>query len=286
MIAAVGISPTEGSTRCIEPPRPPAQPMVRPQISPITPCGVTPSASAWRMAAIGAGDDVVDVDRAGDADGDRLLAARQMRRAAHMALAEQLLDALLDEADFHHAAQLLDAVGQRLAAGDGRIGIGRRHDAFLHQGAGDAVARNQRGDLLGDIVGARQEARLEIAIVGNRGVGQRDAQRRRLQLAERVGADGRDDVGAPAAAGGGFLDGDQPAGLPDRIEHGLAVPRPQRQQVDHLGVEPVLLGGRLGDAHHRAAGDDRRVLALAHDLGLAERQAEAVGLESKSSRSP
>src|SRR6516162_8822390 len=78
-IAAVGNSPTLGSTRCIEPPKPPAQPMVRPQISPITPAGVTPSASAWPCPPVGAGHDVIRVNQARDADGNRFLAVRERR---------------------------------------------------------------------------------------------------------------------------------------------------------------------------------------------------------------
>ncbi len=42
-------------------------------------------------------------------------------------------------ADFDHARELLEPVVQRFAAGDGGIGIGDRHAAFLHQGAGDLL---------------------------------------------------------------------------------------------------------------------------------------------------
>ena len=45
-MANVGISPTLASIRCIDPPRPPEQPITLPQISPSTPSGETPKASA------------------------------------------------------------------------------------------------------------------------------------------------------------------------------------------------------------------------------------------------
>ena len=66
------------------------------------------------VAAIGAGDDVIGVGRAGDADRDRLLAVGEMGAAADLALGEQLLDALLDRADLEHPPQLLDAVVRAL----------------------------------------------------------------------------------------------------------------------------------------------------------------------------
>ena len=45
-IANVGISPTEASIKCIDPPMPPEQPITLPQISPSTPSGETPKAKA------------------------------------------------------------------------------------------------------------------------------------------------------------------------------------------------------------------------------------------------
>ena len=88
------------------------------------------------VAAISTGHDVVGINRARDTDGYRFLAVRQMGAAANVTLAEQLLNPVLDAADFDHALKLVEPVLQRFAPREGRIGIGDGHAAFLHQGAG------------------------------------------------------------------------------------------------------------------------------------------------------
>ena len=54
------------------------------------------------VPAIGAGDDVVGIDGARDADRNGFLAVGKMRAAAHVTFGEQLLDALFDGADLDH----------------------------------------------------------------------------------------------------------------------------------------------------------------------------------------
>jgi hypothetical protein len=93
-----------------------------------------------RMAAVGAGHDVVGVEHAGDAHRHRLLAVGKMGGSADVPVGEQRLDPRLDGTDLGHPAQLLDPVGQRRPPGAGFGGTAVH--AALHHGAGPVpVAR-------------------------------------------------------------------------------------------------------------------------------------------------
>ena len=64
---------------------------------------------------------------------------------------------------------------------------------------------------------------------------------------------------------------DAAAGLAHRLLDGLGVERQQRAQVDDLGVDAGLVGGRLGHVDHRPVGEHRDVAARAPHHRLAER---------------
>src|SRR5439155_1168698 len=67
-----------------------------------------------------------------------------------------------------------------------------------------------------------------------------DAAHGRLEVEERALHDGRGDLGAGAEAPRRLVDDDGAAGLGDRGDDRLAVERGDREQVDDLGLDPVL----------------------------------------------
>ena len=84
----------------------------------------------------------------------------------------------------------------------------------------------------------------------------------------------RDDVGGEPAARVGLVDDDEPAGVLDALEDRVHVERRRRARVDDLARDALageLVGRLLGELHHAPERDDRHVVALAHDVGLAER---------------
>lgn len=115
---------------------------------------------------------------------------------------------------------------------------------------------------------------LELLRIRGGDLGARDADRRGLEVVERVLSREREQLGADAEAGEAALDGHHAARLLDRRHDRLDVERLDAAQVDHLGLDAVLalelLGRdeRLADATRE--GDDGEVLAGALDLGLAE----------------
>jgi len=73
----------------------------------------------------------------------------------------------------------------------------------------------------------------------------------------------------------------QPPGLGHRVEHHLAVPRPQGAQVDHFGRHRHAAQGGGGGFHHAdhgRPGDDGQIVATAHDAADAERNRLVVGI--------
>ena len=76
------------------------------------------------VPAVGAGDAVVLAEHARDADGDRLLAAVEVRGAVHLAAQEQRLDRLLEAADPQHRAVGV-AVERAIGLAPGRRDAGR-----------------------------------------------------------------------------------------------------------------------------------------------------------------
>jgi hypothetical protein len=102
---------------------------------------------------------------------------------------------------------------------------------------------------------------------------------RRLQCVEGVLGDKSGDVGRHVAARVRLVDDHQPAGLLDRLEDGVAVERRGGARIDHGAGDAGLLevvGRLVGEVHHAAERDDGDVVALAGDVGLAER--DCVGL--------
>ena len=95
---------------------------------------------------------------------------------------------------------------------------------------------------------------------------------------ERLVGHGGGDLRAEAGGAGVLVQHQDPRGAAHGLEHGLAVPGQDRPQVEHLDLEAVLgrqpVGGVLGGVHHRAPGDDRRVVARA----VHPRAAELDGL--------
>jgi hypothetical protein len=88
------------------------------------------------VAAIGAGDDVIRIERARDTDRHGLLAIAEVRAAPNHAVSEEFLDASFDGANFDHSLQLLDTIGERGAACSRHVGIENGHDACFHQACG------------------------------------------------------------------------------------------------------------------------------------------------------
>ena len=100
----------------------------------------------------------------------------------------------------------------------------------------------------------------------HRRVGRREPHDRRVEVLERLLGDRRRDLRAEAARARVLVQDENLRAAPHALEHALLVPRDQRAEVEHLDLEPLLreLRGRLGrGVHHRAPGDDRRVVALA-----------------------
>ena len=82
------------------------------------------------------------------------------------------------------------------------------------------------------------------------------------------------DLAAETAELGGRMQDDGSLGTADALEDGRHVERDHGAQVEHLRVD-AFLGQRLGGSqrlsHRPAVGDDGHVLAVAFDVGLAER---------------
>jgi hypothetical protein len=67
------------------------------------------------VAAVGAGDVVVRLQRRADTDRNGFLAGRQVRRAVHLALQEEAVNLLLEAPDQAHPAVALEVFGGRFA---------------------------------------------------------------------------------------------------------------------------------------------------------------------------
>ena len=112
---------------------------------------------------------------------------------------------------------------------------------------------------------------------GENGTGMSGAARRidrSVEVLERLLGDGRGDLRAEAAGARVLVQDEHLRAAPHALEHALLVPRDERSQVEHLDLEALLrelvrgLGRRV---HHRAPGDDDRVVAGPVDVGVAER---------------
>ena len=96
---------------------------------------------------------------------------------------------------------------------------------------------------------------------------------RRTANRQRFRDRGRD-LGAEAGGAHGLVHDEQLAGAPRRREHGVAVPRPEAAQVDHLHRDAVggeCLGGVEAGLQCARPRDDRQPIARPHDARLADR---------------
>ena len=112
-----------------------------------------------------------------------------------------------------------------------------------------------------------------------RHVGGGEAAHRGVEVPEGLlGDDGRH-LGADAEADVVLVDDEAAAGLGDRRQHGVAVERADRAQVDDLDRGAVLVGDDLGRLEAQVAvqavGDDGEVVAWPGDLGQPDRHPPA-----------
>ena len=168
--------------------------------------------------------------------------------------------------DLGERLALRDAVAVLLEPADDRALLHRvrqprhhdlRHAAQLHR---DPRALAHRG---GDRAGARDERVLERRAVGDRQLvgGEQPGV---VEVVEPVLGDPPEQPRAPAAGARPLLDREQAVGPGDRLEHGVEIERPERAQVDDLGLDAVagkLLGGLERVGHALAGGHDRHVAA-------------------------
>ena len=96
---------------------------------------------------------------------------------------------------------------------------------------------------------------------------------RRVERFERLLLDDRREALADAAGARVLVDDQDAVAVARDGEHGVAVERRERPQVEHRGLDAVGRE-RLGDAQRdvdvRAVGDDREIVAGAPQRGLAD----------------
>src|SRR6056297_408063 len=121
----------------------------------------------------------------------------------------------------------------------------------------------------------------ERGCVGNRNAWRAEPLHRRLQAVMQLLRDRRRDLGAEAGHRDRLMRHDQPPGLLHRGEYAVAIPGPERTQINDFRIDPLLLQRlRCRDAGMARGrpGHEREIAPLANDLGLSERhQMLAVG---------
>src|SRR5437588_920448 len=126
-----------------------------------------------------------------------------------------------------------------------------------------------------DHVGLAGEGNLlQPLVVGRWDFRGADSGDRGIEVVERFLIDAAGDLRAHAIGAPAFLDGDQPAGLLDRLDHGGHVERTQRPHIDHFGADAPLLelgGGVHGDDQHPRMRADGDVVAGSLDVVLVQR---------------
>ena len=108
--------PSEGSTKCIEPPLPLAKPGALPSTSADGALGVHAAGEGVVMAAVGAGEIVSLAQSPGGAHGAAFMADGGMHGAADLAGLGQFEERFLDAADKKHGAVHALAAGHLAAA--------------------------------------------------------------------------------------------------------------------------------------------------------------------------
>ena len=119
----------------------------------------------------------------------------------------------------------------------------------------------------------------QLGRVRHRRVRRRDLQHRRVQPVEAARGDQPGDVGGHAATRAGFVHDHHAAALAHRVQDRLLVERRGGARIEHGAGDAFArqcLGGFGGHMHHAAEGDDQRVVALAHDVRLGERNRVAA----------
>src|SRR6476469_2540364 len=99
----------------------------------------------------------------------------------------------------------------------------------------------------------------------------RDALDRRLQMIETALLNLRDQLPAETGRARRLMDDDAAAGLLHRLLDRVEVERDERAEVDHLGVDALLLDRGERDMDHRAIGQNGEVIALPDNGRLADR---------------
>ena len=113
------------------------------------------------VRAVRRGDHVVVLERAADADRDRLLADRDVEEAGQLAGAEALLDLLLEAADEEHLAEeVLERVAARGPGSSSRLWP-RSHASIARREARRAVGGDPRGAPAGLASGPRSTLTLD-----------------------------------------------------------------------------------------------------------------------------
>src|SRR6266545_4170275 len=146
---------------------------------------------------------------------------------------------------------------------------------------GRGIASEREGRARGgDDPGHVGDVRLLAREADERHVVRGHASDRRLERQKRAVHDRGGDFGAGAEAARRLVDDDGAAGLLDRGHECFAIERRDRQQIDHLGVDPVLvaedIGGLEGDADHGAVGDQRESAPFARHMRAPERHRFAL----------
>jgi hypothetical protein len=124
------------------------------------------------------------------------------------------------------------------------------------------------------VLGVWEGRLLERLRVGHRHVGAGHPSHRGVEVVERLLLDQRGEVRPDPAVRPTLLHDHRAVGLLDRGEDRVEVERPQRTWVDHLGLDLVLGGQRLGrllrGQRHARDAHQSHVIALAPHGGLAK----------------
>src|SRR5215211_1206928 len=124
-----------------------------------------------------------------------------------------------------------------------------------------------------DVVDLWENRPFERRAERDRHVRRGDAHHRAVEVLEGLLRDQRGDLGRNSARARRLLNEHHLAGLAHAGQHGVAVVRAERAEIEDLDRRAVQVLGRLERGeHHRAVGDDREVLAFAGQPRLAERR--------------
>src|SRR5579863_1729163 len=125
-----------------------------------------------------------------------------------------------------------------------------------------------------DLVGVRQEVRLERRRIRHRRIERGHAKYRTIEVAERFLAQNRRDFTGDPACLRVFVHDEHAIRLLHRLQNRLLIEWKQGAQVDHFDLD-AFFRERLGRferiVHHRRVGEDREVFSFAANGGFADR---------------